>query len=636
MSADIYGNLLTAMAVLLLSAIVVPFFSDNRKLAGWLNFALVAIAGIILLNISYASIFGDESSVFDLGFLSLTGMMDMSNIAISIGSFKLFMLLDSFSAFFIGLIIFMAIMSAFYSMQYMEHYPDYSMKPFYVNFPLFICGMIGLVTLDDLSVGFTIAWQMMTISSYFLVKFEFKKAENVKSANKYLILMELAWLLVVVGGFLIKGAGLGDSVHELTYKLGETGPVMTYFVFGLILLGFAFKAAIFPFGQMWLPDAHSIAPSPISALLSGVMIKTGIYGIIRTFFWMVPHTEGAHFNGTFWGVVIATFGVVTLFIGTVQSMKQSDIKRLLAYSSIGQIGYIVLAVGSSLVMFHSNSEFVKLMGLIAIVGAIYHVLNHAIFKGLLFLSAGSVLYATGTKDMNKLGGLLKVMPISGIIAGIASLSIAGVPPFSGFASKWTIISTNLLAGSEVLFLVIFGIIALFTSAVTLSCYVKFFGLTYTASGAEWNIKKEIKEVPGTMIAPKAVLTILCIVQGLIPFFYYTTIIDIFSKSQGSIFYHTFRTFDFSKYLDTTAMGVSLTGMSGIATSVAVPVVMVVVFAVAFLIAWALKNSAGSTERKADTWLCGYQDLHNLTRYKESNMFSALKSFLWWTGGNVKK
>ena len=163
-------------------------------------------------------------------------------------------------------------------------------------------------------------------------------------------------------------------------------------------------------------------------------------------------------------------------------------------------------------MFHSNSEFVKLMGLIAIVGAIYHVLNHAIFKGLLFLSAGSVLYATGTKDMNKLGGLLKVMPISGIIAGIASLSIAGVPPFSGFASKWTIISTNLLAGSEVLFLVIFGIIALFTSAVTLSCYVKFFGLTYTASGAEWNIKKEIKEVPGTMIAPKAVLTILCIVQ----------------------------------------------------------------------------------------------------------------------------
>jgi formate hydrogenlyase subunit 3/multisubunit Na+/H+ antiporter MnhD subunit len=636
MSADIYGNVLTAMAILAVSAIVVPLFAGNRRLTGWLNFLLVSLAGAILLNVSYASIFGGEKSIFNLGFLSLRPIFDQANVAVSVFGFKLYLLVDGFSAFFLGIISFMAIMSAFYSVQYMEHYPDYSVKGYYVNFPLFILGMVALVTVDDLSVGFTIAWQLMTIASYFLVKYEFKKKENVRSANKYLALMELAWALIIAGTFFVQGVGIGDSVHDIAFKAGATGGVALYLVYGLILIGFGFKAGIFPFGQLWLPDAHSIAPSPISALLSGVMLKTGVYGIIRTFFWMVPHSEGAHFDGFFWGVVIACFGVVTLFIGTVQSMKQSDIKRLLAYSSIGQIGYIILAIGGALVMFHSGSAFVKLMGLVAIVGALYHVLNHAVFKGLLFLSAGSILYATGTKDMNKLGGLLKFMPISGIIAAIASLSIAGAPPFSGFASKWTIISTALLAGSEMLFLVIFGIVALFTSAVTLSCYVKFFGMTYTSSGAQWAIEKEVKEVPATMILPKVVLTLLCVVQGLIPFFYYNTIIKIFSDSRGSIVHQTFRNFDFAGYLESTAMGVSLKGMTGVTASVAVPMILLVVFAIAFVIAWALRRSAGSTERTAETWLCGYQDLHNLTRYRDSSMFSSLKNFLWWTGGKVKK
>jgi formate hydrogenlyase subunit 3/multisubunit Na+/H+ antiporter MnhD subunit len=240
------------------------------------------------------------------------------------------------------------------------------------------------------------------------------------------------------------------------------------------------------------PDAHSIAPSPISALLSGVMLKTGIYGIMRTFFWMIPHGENVHFNGFIWGGIIATFGVITLFVGTVQSMKQSDSKRLLAYSSIGQLGYIIFAIGAALVLSNSGSHYLKLLALIVIIGALYHVINHAVFKGLLFLVSGSVLYTTGTKDLNKLGGLINFMPVTAVVAGIASLSIAGVPPFSGFASKWTIISSTVLAGSDVMFLVIFGIIALFTSAVTLSCYVKFFGMTFTSTGTSGQSRKILR------------------------------------------------------------------------------------------------------------------------------------------------
>ena len=139
-----------------------------------------------------------------------------------------------------------------------------------------------------------------------------------------------------------------------------------------------------------------------------------------------------------------------------------------------------------------------------------------------------------------------------------------------------------------------------------------------------------------MLAPKVVLTLLCIVQGVIPFFYYTTIIDIFRTSHGSVFYETFRHFNFAQYIDAPFMGISVAGAPGVSASIAVPFVMIILFAGAFIIAKALRGSGGSEEREAETWLCGYQDLHNLNRYKDSSMFAALKNYLWWTGGNVKK
>ncbi len=557
---------------------------------------------------------------------------------INLGPSGIYFLVDSFSAFFVAIVSFMAVISSFYSIDYMDHYHDYSLSGFYLNLPIFILGMIALLTVDDLSIGFTISWQLMTISSYFLIKFEFREKGVIYGANKYLLLMELAWALIVGATFLVSGSAMGDSLHTITRNLGSTSPVSMYLVYGLILVGFGFKAGMFPFGQLWLPDAHSIAPSPISALLSGVMLKTGIYGIMRTFFWMVPHGEGVHFDGFLWGTIIASFGVLTLFIGTVQSMKQSDSKRLLAYSSIGQLGYIIFASGAALVLLNTGSQYLKLLALVIIIGAMYHVINHAVFKGLLFLVSGSVLYATGTKDLNKLGGLIKFMPVSAVVAGIASLSIAGVPPFSGFASKWTIISSTVLAGSEVMFLVIFGVIALFTSAITLSCYVKFFGMTFTSTGSEWTINKEIKEVPFMMLLPKVILTIICIVQGLLPFVYYNVIVQVFTKAGGSTLTGAFKEMNLNNHIFSTMNGVSLSvpGIEGVVSSTAVPVVILLVVAAAFIIARLFRSSGGAEEREAPTWLCGYVELNNLNRYPDRSMFSSLKDFLWWTGGNVKK
>ncbi len=619
MYMDLYESLMVSLAILSASAVLGILFAGKRKLAGWINFLLTLVAGSMLLSISYNAIFVEASAATKLFDFGIT---------------RIYFLVDAFSGFFIGIISLMAILTAFYSIEYMEHYKDYSLRRYYLNFQLFLIGMILLVTVDDLSTGFTIAWQLMTIASYFLVKFEFRKQENIRSANKYLILMELAWVLIIGATLLINGIGYNDPIHTITEKIAGTDRMYVYIIYGLLFVGFAFKAGVFPFGQLWLPDAHSIAPSPISALLSGVMIKTGVYGIIRTFFWLIPQNEAE--LGYIWGIVIASFGVVTLFIGTTQALKQNDAKRLHAYHSIGQMGYIVFAIGCSLVMFNTDDQLLKLLAVVSIIGALYHTLNHTIFKGLLFLSTGSVLYATDTKDLNKLGGLIKIMPVTALVAGIASLSIAGMPSFSGFVSKWTIISASLLSGQNTIYLVMFGIVALFTSAITLASYVKFYGMTFTSSGSTWNVKKNIKEVPGIMILPKVILAVLCVVQGLLPYFYYDMFFNIFKKSEGSIIHAAFNSLDFNSLINNSLMGVTLTiPVSGTAVSgaVVVPVVTLIIIIIAVIFAVMLKKSGGSTEKEAETWLCGYQDLNNLNRYKSKNMYSAFKKVVHWTGGN---
>ena len=620
MNPDLIGALFVGFGLLAASAVLSPLLAERRRLAGTVNFLLTAAAGAAFLSLSVRS---------------LSGAAGHASRAVALGPVTIPFLVDGFSGFFVGIISLMAVLSALYSIRYMDHYPEYKLWSYYLCYPLFILGMIGIVTVDDLSTGFSVAWQVMTLASYFLIRFEYKEKGNVRNANKYLVLMELAWVLILAASFLVEGASLGDSLPVLASKLAGTKGVTQLLIYGLLLVGFGFKAGMFPFGQLWLPDAHSIAPSPVSALLSGVMIKTGVFGLMRTFFWMVP-ADGA--RGLLWGTVIASFGAVTLFIGTAQALKQHDAKRLHAYHSIGQMGYILLGIGSGLVMLHSGDPGVVLLSVIAIVGALYHTLNHTVFKGLLFLSTGSVLYATGTKDLNKLGGLLKLMPVTAAVAGIASLSIAGMPVFSGFASKWAIISSDILAGQRVLVLVMFGIVALFTSAITLASYVKFFGMTFASSGAEWSVRRPIKEVPATMLIPKVLLAALCLVQGLFPVFFFRTFIGIFKNAEGSILRPVFSGPALDGLVANPVMGVSVTvpGMGGAASATAVPLVVLAVLAAGFLLAGLLRRSGGSEAKVVPTWLCGYQDLNDRNRYPAHHLYAAFKKALKWTGGNVKK
>jgi formate hydrogenlyase subunit 3/multisubunit Na+/H+ antiporter MnhD subunit len=620
MLKDSYGILLITTAILFAASAAGYFLAERKQLAGRLNFLLITASALMIWS----------------GCVTLlSGSVNPHAVRMDLTVFHLYFLIDGFSALFMAVICLIAVMASFYSIQYMEHYKDYSLRGFYTAFPLFIAGMLLLVTVDDLSLGFTFSWQLMTISSYFLIRFEHRVAENRQAANRYLVLMELAWLLIAGGAMLIEGAGAGTSLHELTAGLGKASPVTAAVILGLIFTGFAFKAGVFPFGQLWLPGAHSVAPSPVSALLSGVMLKTGIYGIMRTFFWMTPHGESS-VSLSVWGWIIASFGAVTLFIGTVQSVKQSDGKRLLAYSSIGQLGYIVFAIGCALVMKESSDPAVRTLSLIAVMGALFHMMNHAVFKGLLFLTSGSVLYSTGIKDLNRLGGLMNIMPFTAVFAGIAALAISGVPPMSGFSSKWSIISTAILSGSQSAPLVIFGIVALFTSAVTLACYVKYFGMTFASSGIEWNSKgHEVKEVPVSMLAPKALLAVICIAQGLFPFAVFTLIHRVMEMSPGSIFSGDIASGAFGEAMQGGLAGVTVAPFYGLSSAALAPVIVLLVVAAALLLARFIRSNGGSTPRRSTTWMGGYQELGNLNRYSDKNMFSAFRNVMRWTGGNPR-
>lgn len=584
------------MVLLAIAPLAALAVGGRRRLAGWINFLFCLAAGTLFAGASVMAI--------------RHGATESSWVAFGPGGAQF--LLDGFSGVFLALISLIAVAAAFYSIRYLDHYARYSARSYYVSYPIFFLGMVGIVTVDDLSAGFSVAWQLMTLASFLLIRFDREDPRNVRVAWRYLVLMELAWLFILGGASLIPGAAAGDSLHELTSKLASSDATLHSAVYALLLLGFALKAGVFPLGQLWLPDAHSVAPSPVSAVLSGVMIKTGIFGIARTLFWMVPASAEVY-DGRVIGLVVAALGTVTLFIGTSQALKQNDAKRLHAYSSIGQMGYIVLSLGSAFYLQYSDNPQLRVLAAVGLVGALFHVVNHGVFKALLFLCTGSVQYVTGSKDLNRLGGLIHLMPLTTVLAAIAAAAVAGIPAFSGFISKWAIVSAGLLAGKDTVVLALFAVVALMTGAMTLAAYVKFFGLAFAASGDEAGRSAAPhsvpREVPLVMLVPKGILAAICLFQGLFPAVLIQGLLLALRGTRSS----------FPAELPPLAM----------------PVALVLIFAAAFVFARWLRAAGGARERKAPVWLCGYQQFNGSHRYGSDAMYAAFKNFTRWTGGNVK-
>lgn len=478
--------------ILLAGSLASMAVSSRRRLCGWVSFGLVAASAVAV-------------------WVAVGGVMSGAPVEHTFGSLpqlgaSLAFRIDYLAAIFLALIGLVAPASTLYSIRYMEHYSGDKVAKFYPVLLLAIAGMVGVVLSADF-VCFLVFWELMTLASYFLVIYERESAASQRAGLKYFVITHGATLSMIAAALLLwrsSGSFHFDAARTALAGLFMTHPFEAHLVTFLFFIGFATKAGILPMGD-WLPDAHPVAPSGMSALLSGVLVKLGIYGLLRLFCSFIapsPALAG-------WGIVLALAGAASLFVANLTAVRQNDAKRLMAFSTIGQVGYICLGLGAGAYGLASMPS----LAAICLAGAMLHAINHACFKSCLFLGAGSVLYRTGTRDMDRLGGLGQFMPYTAGSTVVASLSIAGVPPFSGFTSKWLIIAGCILTGLRSPLFLILGLVALFVSIVSLASFLKLLGGVFLGKADE-NVKAA--EVPASMIAPQAALAALCIVLGVFP------------------------------------------------------------------------------------------------------------------------
>ena len=335
---------------------------------------------------------------------------------------RLIIEVDPLSAFMVLAICFLAAAVFLYSLSYIEEYRQNNpgLLGFLIN--LFVVAMILVVTVGD-ALYFLIAWELMTLVSYFLVIYEGDRP-SLAGGWLYFLVAHAGTALIMVA-FLLLANGAGSFAFS-AFRTAALSPAVRSAVFLLAFIGFCAKAGVVPL-HFWLPEAHSAAPSNVSALLSGVMIKTAIYGIIR----VTVSFLGA--GAWWWGFLILSAGVVSTVLGVIYALAQHDIKRLLAYHSVENIGIILMGIGAGILGLSLGIPALVAVGLLA---GLYHLFNHAVFKGLLFLGAGSVVHSTGTRNFESLGGLAGVMPYTAFLFLIGAVSISALPPLNGFVSEW--------------------------------------------------------------------------------------------------------------------------------------------------------------------------------------------------------
>ncbi|UCG35383.1 MAG: monovalent cation/H+ antiporter subunit D family protein [Candidatus Omnitrophota bacterium] len=396
------------------------------------------------------------------------------------------MIIDGLSAFMLVTVNLVAFCVVVYSLNYMEKYT--AKGKFYTLFFLMLSGMNGVIITGDMFNLFVFL-EIAAVASYALVAFGTEKHE-LEAAFKYAVMGTMGSLFVLLGIAFLYG-------YTSTLNMADMGAVISrkgtgnivLMVIILFLMGFGLKAALVPF-HAWLPDAHPSAPAPISAMLSGVLIKAlGVYALCRIFYNVIGVSPLI-------SSILMFMGTLSMVVAGLLAIGQWDYKRLLAYSSISQIGYIILGVGLGTPL--------------GILGGLFHLFNHSIFKSLLFLNSGAVEYTTGTRDLQQMGGLAHKMPVTGATGLIGSMSIAGIPPFSGFWSKLIIIIAAVEAQKFA-----YAFWAALISILTLAMYVKVLKYAFLGNLAEkW---KQIKEVPIFMKLSMSTLAIICMVGGVLLF-----------------------------------------------------------------------------------------------------------------------
>jgi len=428
-------------------------------------FPLGAIAALVLAGAGLSAIPGEPVAVV---------------LPLGLPDLPMHFRLDALSGFFLFLLGLAAFGVSVFSSGYFRAGSGTSPGLLCFEYHLFLAAM-ALVVLADDAYAFMVAWETMALASYFLVTTQHGVAEIRRAGFLYLLIAHVgAVALLLCFGVL---HGLHGDYTFAAMRTATLSPAWATAGFFLALAGFGAKAGLLPL-HVWLPEAHPAAPSPVSALMSGVMLKTAVYGLLRVTFDLV------HLQLWWWGLVVLGLGLATALFGVVFAAAQTDMKRLLAYSSIENIGIIFTGIGLA-ILFHAFA--MPLLAALALSATLYHCLNHAFFKSLLFLATGSVLHATKERNLGKLGGLIHRMPWVAWLALVGTLAIAGVPPLNGFVSEWMLLQAFLftpgLPHSFVNMLVPVGAAALvLTAALSGYVMVKFYGVIFLGQPREANLE----------------------------------------------------------------------------------------------------------------------------------------------------
>jgi hydrogenase-4 component B len=586
-----------SFAVLLLLLALTPFLRLSQRLLITIGFFLTSAASLLAAAAGIWTVAG--------------GIVTQVVLPIGLPDLPFHVRLDLLSGFFLVVIGLLALYVSIYSIGYVKgflgHRPVTSLVVFYT---LFLAGMFLVVLADD-ALFFLIAWEMMAASSYFLVLFEDEKVENRRAAFLYLVVAHVGAIAILLSFGVMAGLATGfkgfegytfDAMRETELPAG-----WATVAFLLAFFGFAAKAGVVPL-HVWLPEAHPVAPSNVSALMSGVMLKTAIYGIVRVVFDLI---------GAFpwwWGALVLVFGLVSSVMGVLYALMQHDLKRLLAYHSVENIGIILIGIGLAMIFTSFN---MSLLAALALIAGLYHTLNHAMFKGLLFMGAGSVLHATHERNMEEMGGLIRFMPWTAVLFLIGCVSISALPPFNGFISEWLTYQAFLLSPalpSPLLNLLIplgAALLAL-TSALAAACFVKAFGVTFLGH-QRGHHQGLVREAGWSMRTGMLLAALTCLALGVLPTVMINWMDPLAEELVGGA-------------IASSASGFGwmwLTPIAAERASYSAPIAFVGILSVV-IVTYLLLHARPGAIRRAPLWDCGFEKITSRMQYTATSFSMPLR------------
>jgi len=500
--------------------------------------------------------------------------------------------LDALAAFFLVVVNLGGAAASAYGLGYGRHEPAPGrVLPFY---PAFLAGM-NLVVLADDAFTFLLAWEFMSLTSWALVMAHHRGRDNAQAGYVYLVMASFGTLSLLLAFGLLAGPTGGYAFEAI--RSAEPAPGTSALVLALVLLGAGSKAGLVPL-HVWLPLAHPAAPSHVSALMSGVMTKVAVYGFVRIVFDLLGPPAW------WWSVVVLILGGGTAVLGVLYALMQHDLKRLLAYHTVENIGIIFIGLGLALA-FQANA--VPFAAALALTAALFHVLNHSLFKSLLFFGSGAVLVATGERDMERLGGLIHRMPLTAFTFLVGCAAISALPPLNGFVSEWLTFQAILLSpdvpqwGLKFLIPAVGAMLAL-SAALAAACFVKAFGVTFLGR-ARSEAAAQAREVDRFSLGAMFAFAGLCVFAGIFP----GLVIDGLAPVVMAL------------------TGAHMPAQTGIPWLTLVPVsegrssyngllVMLFIALSASAAAYVIHRFASHAVRRSAAWDCGFPDPSPITQY----------------------